>query len=86
MDLFTWLVVGLVAGVLASAVMRGSGFGILGDILLGIAGAFVGSWTFHRLGWQAPFSGLVGVIAVALVGAVIVLVVLRLIRRATVRP
>src|ERR1041385_3562538 len=46
-----WLVVGLVAGVLASLIVRGSGLGIVGDILLGIAGAFVGGWAFHALGW-----------------------------------
>ena len=44
MDLLTWLIVGLVAGLLASVLMKGSGFGVVGDILLGIVGAFVGSW------------------------------------------
>jgi uncharacterized membrane protein YeaQ/YmgE (transglycosylase-associated protein family) len=85
MDLITWLIVGLFAGVLASALMRGSGFGIVGDILLGIAGAVVGGWTFHQLGWHAPFAGIAGAIAVAFVGAVIVLVALYLIRGARVR-
>jgi uncharacterized membrane protein YeaQ/YmgE (transglycosylase-associated protein family) len=83
MEIITWIVVGLVAGVLASAIMRGSGFGILGDILLGIVGAFVGGWTFRELGWQAPFTGLAGVIAIAFVGAVIVLAGMRLVRGAT---
>jgi uncharacterized membrane protein YeaQ/YmgE (transglycosylase-associated protein family) len=73
-----WLVVGLVAGVLASIVVRGSGFGLLGDIMLGIAGALVGGWTFRELGWGSPFPGLPGVITVAFVGAVIVLAALRL--------
>ena len=68
---------------LASLIMRGSGFGVLGDIVLGIAGAFVGGWTFRELGWHAPFPGLGGVIAVAFVGAVILLAGLRLIRTAT---
>jgi uncharacterized membrane protein YeaQ/YmgE (transglycosylase-associated protein family) len=81
MDIITWLIVGLVAGVLASAVI-GSGFGILGDIVLGIVGAFVGGWAFRELGWRAPFSGTAGVIAVAFVGAVILLVGIRLLRRA----
>jgi uncharacterized membrane protein YeaQ/YmgE (transglycosylase-associated protein family) len=80
MDTFIiWLVVGLVAGVLASIVMRGSGFGLLGDIVLGIAGAVVGGWTFRALGWRSPFTGLPGVITVAFVGAVILLAALRLI-------
>ena len=80
MDIITWIVVGLVAGLLASAVMRGSGFGVLGDIILGIAGAFVGGWGFRELGWRAPFEGTAGTIAVAFCGAVIILLVVRLFR------
>jgi uncharacterized membrane protein YeaQ/YmgE (transglycosylase-associated protein family) len=87
MDIFIiWLVVGLVAGVLASVVMRGSGFGLLGDVALGIAGAFVGGWAFRELGWRSPFTGLAGTIAVAFVGAVIVLAALRLITGRRARP
>jgi uncharacterized membrane protein YeaQ/YmgE (transglycosylase-associated protein family) len=78
MDIITWLVVGLVAGALASAVVRGSGFGLIGNIVLGIAGAVVGGWTFQRIGWQPPLAGVAGTIAVAFAGAVIVLVALRL--------
>jgi uncharacterized membrane protein YeaQ/YmgE (transglycosylase-associated protein family) len=80
MDIILLLVVGLVAGVLASVVVRGAGFGLLGDIVLGIVGAFVGSWTFRQLGWHAPFAGTAGAIAVAFIGAVVVLLVFRLIR------
>ena len=47
----------IVAGLAASTLMRGSGLGILGDIALGVVGAFVGGWTFHELGWSAPFPG-----------------------------
>ena len=50
MDLLTWLIVGLVAGVLASMIMGGTGFGIVGDIIIGIAGAFVGSWVLRPTG------------------------------------
>jgi uncharacterized membrane protein YeaQ/YmgE (transglycosylase-associated protein family) len=85
MDIITWLVVGLVAGLLASAVLRGSGLGILGDIAVGIGGAFVGGWAFRELGWHAPFAGMPGVITVAFVGAVIVLLGLRLLQRVTAR-
>ena len=85
MDIITWLVVGLVAGALASSLMRGSGLGILGDIVLGIVGAFVGGWTFQALGWSSPFNGLAGVIFVALIGAVLVLAIFRLLRT-TARP
>jgi uncharacterized membrane protein YeaQ/YmgE (transglycosylase-associated protein family) len=82
MNLITWLVVGLVAGILASAAMRGSGFGLVGDLLLGIAGAVVGGWGFAELGWRAPLSGLAGVILVAFLGAVVVLAVGRALKLA----
>jgi uncharacterized membrane protein YeaQ/YmgE (transglycosylase-associated protein family) len=80
MDILTWLIVGLVAGVLASMVV-GGGFGILGDIVVGIIGAFVGGWLFRQMGWHAPFGGLAGTIFVAFIGAIVLLLILRLIRR-----
>jgi uncharacterized membrane protein YeaQ/YmgE (transglycosylase-associated protein family) len=83
MDLLTWLIVGLVAGVLASLVMGGTGYGLIGDIIIGIVGAFVGGWLFTRLGVTSPFGGLAGVIFVAFIGAVVLLFLLRLIRRST---
>ncbi|HTJ23664.1 MAG TPA: GlsB/YeaQ/YmgE family stress response membrane protein [Gemmatimonadaceae bacterium] len=83
MGILTWIIVGLVAGVLASLVMGGTGYGLIGDIIIGIVGAFVGSWIFGRLGAGVPFGGLGGVIFVAFIGAVVLLFVLRLIRSAT---
>jgi uncharacterized membrane protein YeaQ/YmgE (transglycosylase-associated protein family) len=80
MDLLTWIIVGLVAGVLASLVMGGTGYGLIGDIIIGIVGAFVGGWLFSRLGVNSPFGGLAGVIFVAFIGAVVLLFILRLIR------
>ena len=80
MDLLTWIIVGLVAGVLASLVV-GGGFGIIGDIIIGIIGAFVGGWIFSKLGVDSPFGGLAGTIFVAFIGAVVLLFLLRLIRR-----
>jgi len=85
MNIVTLVIVGLVAGLLASAALRGSGYGLLGDILLGIAGSFVGNWAFREAGWHAPFDGIAGVIAVAFCGAVVLLVALRLVRSATTR-
>jgi uncharacterized membrane protein YeaQ/YmgE (transglycosylase-associated protein family) len=79
MDILTWLIVGLVAGVLASLVV-GSAGGILVDIVIGIVGAFIGGWVFHAAGWHTPFTGLAGTIFVAFIGAVILLVVLHLVR------
>jgi uncharacterized membrane protein YeaQ/YmgE (transglycosylase-associated protein family) len=85
MDIITWLIVGLVAGVMASIVVKGSGYGLVGDIIIGIVGAFVGGYAFRALNIATPFSGLAGTIFVAFVGAVILLLGLRLIRSATKR-
>ena len=82
MTLLTWLIVGLVAGVLASLVMGGTGYGLIGDIIIGIVGAFVGGWLFSVLGVGSPFAGLAGTIFVAFIGAVVLLLIFRLIRRA----
>ena len=80
MDLLTWCIVGLVAGVLASLVMGGTGFGLIGDIIIGIVGAFVGGWIFRSLGVTSPMGGLAGTIFVAFIGAVVLLFLLRLVR------
>lgn len=85
MPILTWIVVGLVAGVLASLVMGGSGYGLIGDCLIGIVGAFVGGWLFAKLGVTSPFGGLGGIIFVAFIGAVVLLFLLRLIRGARYR-
>jgi len=80
MDIVTWLIVGLVAGVLASLVVGGSGLGILGDIVVGIAGAFIGGWLFREMGWGSPFAGLAGTIFVAFIGSILLLVIVHLIQ------
>jgi uncharacterized membrane protein YeaQ/YmgE (transglycosylase-associated protein family) len=79
--LLIWLVVGAVAGWLAGVIVKGGGFGLLGDIVVGIVGAFIGGWLLPKLGVHIA-TGLVGVIAAATVGAVVLLLVLRLVRRA----
>ncbi len=78
--LLAWIVVGLVAGVLASLVM-GGGYGIIGDIIIGIVGAFIGGWLFSARGISSPMGGMGGQILVAFIGAVVLLFLLRLIRR-----
>ena len=78
MDILTWIIVGLIAGVLASLVV--GGYGLVADVIVGIVGAFVGSWIFLHAGWHAPFTGLAGTIFVAFVGALVLLVLLHLIR------
>lgn len=75
-----WLLIGAIAGWLAGLVVRGGGFGLLGDMAVGIVGAFIGGWLLPRLGVDLG-SGLVPVIVSATVGAVLLLLILRLIRR-----
>ncbi len=76
--LLIWIIVGLVAGWLASLVV-GGGRGILGDIIVGLIGAFLGSHIFHWLGWRVPLRGILGSILVAAVGAIVLLLLIRLI-------
>ena len=83
MEILAWLIVGLVAGVLASLLVGGTGYGIIGDIVVGIVGAFVGGWLFSAAGWSAPFGGLAGTIFVAFIGAIVLLVIIHLIRGGT---
>jgi uncharacterized membrane protein YeaQ/YmgE (transglycosylase-associated protein family) len=85
MDILTWLIVGLVAGVLASLIVGGTGYGIIGDIVVGIVGAFVGGFLFRSAGWSVPFHGLAGTIFVAFIGAVVLLVIIHLVQRSTTR-
>jgi uncharacterized membrane protein YeaQ/YmgE (transglycosylase-associated protein family) len=73
------LFVGLVAGWLAGKVVRGTGFGIIGDIVVGIGGALVASFLFPKLGIRLG-TGLVSEIVYSAVGAVILLFVVRLVR------
>jgi uncharacterized membrane protein YeaQ/YmgE (transglycosylase-associated protein family) len=80
MDILAWIIVGLVAGVLASLVV-GGGFGIIADIVIGIVGAFVGAWLFRMLGVSSPFGGMAGTIFIAFVGAWGLLLILRAFRR-----
>jgi uncharacterized membrane protein YeaQ/YmgE (transglycosylase-associated protein family) len=75
------IIVGLIAGWLAGVVMKGGGYGILVDILLGIVGGILGNWIFGRLG-LASGSGVIGSIIVAFIGAVILVAVTRVLKRA----
>jgi uncharacterized membrane protein YeaQ/YmgE (transglycosylase-associated protein family) len=73
------LVVGIIAGWLAGKIVRGTGFGLLGDLVVGIAGAFVAAWLFPRLGIHLG-SGIISEIIFSALGAIILLLVVRLIR------
>jgi len=70
-----WLLIGLIAGWLAGVVMKGGGYGLVGDIVVGIVGAVIGGFVFNLLGIGA--YGLIGSIVVAFVGAVLLIAVAR---------
>jgi uncharacterized membrane protein YeaQ/YmgE (transglycosylase-associated protein family) len=79
---FLWfLLIGLVAGWLAGQLVKGGGFGVIGDIAVGIVGAVFGGWLFGALGLY-PGGGLLPALLVATVGAIVLVVLIRLIKRA----
>lgn len=84
--LLWWCIVGLIAGFLAGKVMKGGGFGVLMDIVIGIVGAMIGGWVFGLVGifpgGGLIGGGLIGSILVAFVGACILLWLVRLIKKA----
>lgn len=73
--IIAWLVVGLIAGWLAGVVMKGGGFGLIGDIVVGLIGALVGGFVFSLI--TGGTAGFWGSIAVAFVGAVILIAIVR---------
>ena len=75
-SLLVIILVGLVAGWLAGMVVRGSGFGLIGDVVVGWLGAFVGHWLLPRLHVYLG-TGIVAMIMNALIGAIVLLVVVR---------
>ncbi|HEY8849792.1 MAG TPA: GlsB/YeaQ/YmgE family stress response membrane protein [Thermoanaerobaculia bacterium] len=79
-SLIWFLLIGLIAGWLAGQVMKGGGYGVIGDMIVGVIGAFLGGWLFGLLGISA--GGLIGSLITAFVGAVILIFLLRMIRRA----
>jgi uncharacterized membrane protein YeaQ/YmgE (transglycosylase-associated protein family) len=79
-NLIWFLLIGLVAGFLASKMMRGKGYGLLGDLVIGVVGAFLGGWIFGLLNISA--GGLIGLLVTAFVGAVVLIWLLRLLKRA----
>jgi uncharacterized membrane protein YeaQ/YmgE (transglycosylase-associated protein family) len=79
-NLLIFVVIGGVAGWLAGLVVRGRGFGLIGDIVLGVIGSFLGGWLFKHV-LHLSIGGRLGEFAAALVGAAILVLILRLIRR-----
>jgi uncharacterized membrane protein YeaQ/YmgE (transglycosylase-associated protein family) len=79
-SIIAWIVIGAVAGWLAGVLVKGGGFGLLGDIVVGIIGAFIGGWLAGVLHIHVG-GGWISTIITAAVGAAILLLVLRLVRR-----
>jgi uncharacterized membrane protein YeaQ/YmgE (transglycosylase-associated protein family) len=79
--LVIWLLVGAVAGWLAGMIVKGGGFGLFGDIVVGIVGAFAGGWLLPKLGVHLVVDTIVGTIISATIGAIVLLLILRVIRR-----
>ncbi|SFS00796.1 Uncharacterized membrane protein YeaQ/YmgE, transglycosylase-associated protein family [Dyella sp. OK004] len=79
--ILVWLIIGAVAGWLAGLVVKGGGFGLIVDIIVGIVGAFIGGWLAGMVGLSLG-GGLLGSIITATIGAVVLLFVVRLFKRA----
>ena len=80
MDFLIFIVIGIVAGWLAGVLMKGGGFGLLGDLILGIIGSVVGGFAFGLLGFES--TGTLGSLITATVGAMLFIALLRVIKRA----
>lgn len=81
MPFIVWFIlVGLIAGWLAGLLMKGGGYGVIGDIVVGVLGAVIGGWLFNALG--LAWGGLLGSIIVATIGAVVLIFLVRLIKKA----
>ena len=78
--LLLFLVLGIVAGFLAGKIMKGSGFGLVGDLIVGVIGSFIGVWVFGLLGISS--GGLIGLLIAAVVGSLLLLYIVRLVKRA----
>ena len=76
-----WLVIGAIAGWLAGQIVKGGGFGLVGDIIIGIVGSVIGGWIFGS--YVVGMPGVLGAIIGSTIGAVILLFIIKLVRRAT---
>lgn len=79
--LIVWIIVGGIAGWLASSIVKGGGMGLVGNIVLGIVGAVVAGWLFPVIGLGLG-GGIIGAIISAMIGAILVLLVISLVKRA----
>ena len=81
MEFIWFILIGLVAGWLAGQFMKGGGFGVIGDIVVGVIGALLGGFLFRSFGVSLG-GGLLGAIIVATIGAIVLIYILRFIKRA----
>ena len=79
MDFVWFIVIGIVAGFLAGVIMKGGGYGIIGDLILGVLGALLGGFLFGLLGITS--GGLIGSLITATIGAIVLIAIVRLIKR-----
>jgi len=80
MGIIVWIIIGLVAGWLAGLIMKGSGYGLIGDLVLGLVGAVVGGWLVGLVAPAAEPTGFLGSIIVATIGAILLIFIARAIR------
>ena len=79
-SLLLLLLIGAIAGWLATQIMKGRTYGLVGNIIIGVIGAFLGGWLFDLVGLSVS-GGLLGALLTALVGAIVLLWILRLLKR-----
>ena len=78
MSIILWIVIGIIAGWAAGKIMKGKGFGLIGDLIVGVVGAFLGGWLFGLLHISIG-GGIIGSLITAVIGALVLLFVIRLI-------
>jgi uncharacterized membrane protein YeaQ/YmgE (transglycosylase-associated protein family) len=79
---FIWfLIIGLIAGWLAGKIMKGSGYGLIGDLIIGVIGAMIGGYLFGLLGVSLSSSGLIGSLITAIIGAIVLIYIIGLIKK-----
>ena len=79
MDILWFLIIGIAAGWIAGQIMKGSGYGVIGDLIVGAIGGLLGGYLFRLLG--IGLGGLLGELITAVIGAVVLIAIIRLIRR-----
>jgi uncharacterized membrane protein YeaQ/YmgE (transglycosylase-associated protein family) len=77
--LLLFLVIGVLAGFLAGKIMKGSGYGLVGDLIVGVIGSFIGVWVFGLFG--IVVGGILGLLVASIVGALLLLYVVRLVKK-----